>query len=53
MILAFILFFLSLAVIAMFTVLDKEDDNYECWNCHEHLDNYEDYIYCPHCLESL
>jgi Zn finger protein HypA/HybF involved in hydrogenase expression len=53
MILAVIIFFLSLIVIAMFTVLDEEDDNYECWNCHEHLDNYTDHAYCPHCLESL
>lgn len=52
MILACILFFLSLAVIAMFTVLDKEDDKYEeCWNCHSQIN--QDYIYCPHCLESL
>jgi len=53
MILAFITFFLSLAVIAMLTVLDKEDDSYECWNCYKELDMYEDYSYCPHCLESL
>lgn len=53
MILAVIIFFLSLAVIAMLTVLDEEDDTYECWNCHEHLDNSTDHAYCPHCLESL
>lgn len=53
MILALLLFFLALAVIAMFTVLAKEDDKYECWSCHEHLDNHKDYAYCPHCLESL